>query len=55
MSMGSFAQFLGGTIGLGVAETVFSSQLSKNLRKYAPSAPIAIVAESPSYTMKSRL
>ncbi|KAF8175690.1 major facilitator superfamily domain-containing protein [Mycena galopus ATCC 62051] len=49
MSMGSFAQFLGGTIGLGVAETVFSSQLSKNLRKYAPSAPIAIVAESPTF------
>ncbi|KAJ6522743.1 major facilitator superfamily domain-containing protein [Mycena capillaripes] len=30
-SMGSFAQCLGGTLGLGVAEPVFASQLAKNL------------------------
>ncbi|KAJ7723274.1 ABC transporter [Mycena maculata] len=47
MSMGSFAQFLGGTIGLGVAEPVFASQLSKYLLKYAPDAPAAVVRESP--------
>ncbi|KAJ7174046.1 ABC transporter, partial [Mycena crocata] len=47
MSMGSFAQFLGGTLGLGVAEPVFASQLSKYLLRYAPEAPAAIVKESP--------
>ncbi|KAK7055724.1 major facilitator transporter-like protein [Favolaschia claudopus] len=47
MSMGSFAQFLGGTLGLGVAEPVFSSQLSKYLKKYAPDAPVSIVTQSP--------
>ncbi|KAJ7223749.1 transporter [Mycena haematopus] len=46
-SMGSFAQFLGGTIGLGVAEPVFASELAKNLLRYAPDAPAAIVKESP--------
>ncbi|KAF7983702.1 hypothetical protein HWV62_19631 [Athelia sp. TMB] len=46
-SMGSFAQFLGGTIGLGIAEPVFASELSKNLLKYAPNAPATIVEESP--------
>ena len=46
-SMGSFAQFLGGTIGLGIAEPVFASELSKNLLKYAPNAPAKIVSESP--------
>lgn len=46
-SMASFAQFLGGTIGLGVAEPVFASELTKNLLKYAPSAPAALVKESP--------
>ncbi|KAJ6568110.1 ABC transporter [Mycena vulgaris] len=39
MSMGSFAQFLGGTLGLAVAEPVFTSQLSKYLLLYAPDAP----------------
>ncbi|KAJ6534270.1 major facilitator superfamily domain-containing protein [Mycena capillaripes] len=47
MSMGSFAQFLGGTLGLGVAEPVFASQLSKYLAKYAPDAPVVIVRQSP--------
>ncbi|KAJ7500300.1 ABC transporter [Mycena galericulata] len=46
-SMASFGQFLGGTLGLGVAEPVFSSELAKNLLKYAPEAPAAIVKESP--------
>ncbi|KAJ7624664.1 ABC transporter [Roridomyces roridus] len=46
-SMASFVQFLGGTIGLGVAEPVFSSQLTKYLGKYAPDAPVSIVRESP--------
>ncbi|KAJ6521163.1 ABC transporter [Mycena vulgaris] len=47
MSMASFAQYLGGTLGLAVAEPVFTSQLSKYLLKYAPDAPAAIVRESP--------
>ncbi|KAJ6549679.1 major facilitator superfamily domain-containing protein [Mycena capillaripes] len=46
-SMGSFAQFLGGTLGLGIAEPVFASELSKFLLKYAPEAPAQIVKESP--------
>ncbi|KAF8146929.1 transporter [Mycena galopus ATCC 62051] len=46
-SMGSFAQFFGGAIGLGIAEPVFASELSKYLLKYAPDAPASIVKESP--------
>ncbi|KAJ7666368.1 major facilitator superfamily domain-containing protein [Mycena rosella] len=46
-SMASFGQFLGGTIGLGVAEPVFSSMLGKYLLQYAPEAPAAIVRQSP--------
>lgn len=46
-SMASFGQFFGGTIGLGVAEPVFSSELTRNLLKYAPDAPAMIVKESP--------
>ncbi|KAI5476146.1 Major facilitator transporter-like protein [Pseudohyphozyma bogoriensis] len=49
-SMATFAQFLGATIGLGVAEAVFSSELSKNLLKFAPSitaAETAVVKLSP--------
>ncbi|KAJ3873568.1 ABC transporter [Lentinula edodes] len=46
-SMGSFGQFLGGTLGLGVAEPVFSSELAKYLLMYAPDAPATIVKESP--------
>ena len=46
-SMASFGQFLGGTLGLGIAEPVFSSILAKNLLKYAPDAPAEIVKESP--------
>ncbi|KAJ7286552.1 ABC transporter [Mycena rebaudengoi] len=46
-SMASFAQFLGGTLGLGIAEPVFATQLAKLLLKYAPDAPDRIVKESP--------
>ncbi|KAJ7026760.1 ABC transporter [Mycena alexandri] len=53
-SMVSFAQFLGGTLGLGVAEPIFASELTKNLLKYAPNAPAAIVKESPT-TIRSAL
>lgn len=38
---------MGGTISLAVAEAVFSSELTSNLAKYAPSAPVAIIKESP--------
>ncbi|KAJ7073604.1 major facilitator superfamily domain-containing protein [Mycena amicta] len=46
-SMASFGLFLGGTLGLGIAEPVFASELSKYLLKYAPDAPAIIVKESP--------
>ncbi|KAJ3797369.1 ABC transporter [Lentinula aff. detonsa] len=46
-SMASFGQFLGGTLGLGVAEPIFASELSKYLLTYAPDAPASIVKESP--------
>ncbi|KAJ7716968.1 ABC transporter [Mycena maculata] len=46
-SMASFGQFLGGTLGLGIAEPVFSSELAKYLLVFAPDAPAAIVKESP--------
>ncbi|KAE9392454.1 ABC transporter, partial [Gymnopus androsaceus JB14] len=46
-SMASFAQFLGGTIGLGVAEPVLASELSKYLLIYAPEVPAGIIKESP--------
>jgi len=46
-SMGSFGQFFGGTVGLGVAEAVFSTELAKYLLEFAPDAPAAIVKESP--------
>ncbi|KAJ7136671.1 major facilitator superfamily domain-containing protein [Mycena epipterygia] len=46
-SVTSFGQFLGGTLGLGVAEPVFASELSKYLLRFAPEAPAAVVKESP--------
>ncbi|KAF9075506.1 ABC transporter [Rhodocollybia butyracea] len=46
-SMASFGQFLGGTLGLGIAEPVFASELSKYLLIYAPDAPATIVKDSP--------
>ncbi|KAJ7737380.1 ABC transporter [Mycena metata] len=53
-SMASFSQFLGGTLGLGIAEPIFASLLTKNLLKYAPNAPASIVKESPT-TIRSAL
>ncbi|KAJ7765658.1 ABC transporter [Mycena metata] len=47
IAMGAFAQQLGGTVGLGVAEPIFASQLAKNLRKFAPDAPASIVEQTP--------
>ncbi|KAE9395739.1 ABC transporter [Gymnopus androsaceus JB14] len=47
MSMGSFWQVLGGTVGLGMAEPIFASQLSKHLKLYAPTAPASVVTQSP--------
>jgi len=46
-SMASFAQFLGGTVGLGIAEPILSTELTKYLAQYAPNAPAAIVRQSP--------
>jgi len=46
-SMVSFAKFLGGTIALGLAEPVLTSELSKFLLQYAPNAPAEIVKNSP--------
>jgi MFS family permease len=45
--LASFAQLLGGTLGLGIAEPVFASELGKALLRYAPAAPAAIVRQSP--------
>lgn len=45
--MVNFCQFLGGTIGLAIAEATFSSELVHNLRKYAPDAPFAAIQQSP--------
>ncbi|KAJ6551731.1 major facilitator superfamily domain-containing protein [Mycena capillaripes] len=42
-----FFQLLGGTIGLGVAEPTFASELTSNLRRYAPTVPAGIVQQSP--------
>ncbi|KAF7344330.1 Major facilitator transporter-like protein [Mycena sanguinolenta] len=47
LSVGSFSQFLGGALGLGIAEPVFASELSKYLLKYAPEAPAVVVKQSP--------
>ncbi|KAJ7266361.1 major facilitator superfamily-domain-containing protein, partial [Mycena haematopus] len=46
-SVGSFFQFLGGMVGLSVAEAVFSSELTRFLARYAPDAPAAIARNSP--------
>ncbi|KAJ7032294.1 ABC transporter, partial [Mycena alexandri] len=47
-SMVSFARLLGGKhAGSGVAESVFSSELTKYLLEYAPDALAAIVKDSP--------
>ncbi|KAF7312507.1 Major facilitator superfamily protein [Mycena indigotica] len=46
-SVVSFAQFMGATIGVGIAEPTFASTLTRALARYAPNAPAAIVKESP--------
>ncbi|KAJ6585707.1 major facilitator superfamily domain-containing protein [Mycena capillaripes] len=46
-SMATFAQLLGGTLGLGIAEPVFASELNKYLLRFAPEAPTALVKQSP--------
>ncbi|KAJ7698336.1 major facilitator superfamily domain-containing protein [Mycena rosella] len=43
----TFGQYLGNTLGLGVAEPVFASELAKYLLRFAPDAPVAIVTQSP--------
>lgn len=43
----SILQFLGGTIGLAIAEVTFSSELVRNLREYAPGAPFRAIQQSP--------
>ncbi|KAJ6522399.1 major facilitator superfamily domain-containing protein [Mycena capillaripes] len=52
-SVASFSQFLGGMMGLSIAEPVFASELIKFLARYAPNAPVAIARDSPTmiYTM----
>ncbi|GAA5877202.1 hypothetical protein JCM8547_006297 [Rhodosporidiobolus lusitaniae] len=46
-SLASFAQFLGGTISLAIGQAALSTQLTKNFAKYAPDAPLSVIAESP--------
>ncbi|KAK9893727.1 MFS general substrate transporter [Cystobasidium minutum MCA 4210] len=41
----TFVQLIGGTIGVAIANTIFTNQLAKELVKYAPDAP-AIVRSS---------
>ncbi|KAK6974569.1 major facilitator transporter-like protein [Favolaschia claudopus] len=45
--LATFAQFLGGTLGLGIAEPILASELGKYLFKYAPDAPVAVVRQAP--------
>ena len=45
--MGSFGQFLGGTVGLAVGQAAFASELGKRISTLAPSAPLAVIRESP--------
>ncbi|GAA5877482.1 hypothetical protein JCM8547_001086 [Rhodosporidiobolus lusitaniae] len=46
-SLASFWQFMGGTIALAIGQAALSSQLTENFAKYAPDAPVAVIAESP--------
>ncbi|KAK7445464.1 hypothetical protein VKT23_014883 [Stygiomarasmius scandens] len=46
-SMASVSQTLGGTIGLGIAEPVFSSQLDKFIPRYAANVNPSLIKESP--------
>ncbi|TNY17839.1 ABC transporter [Rhodotorula diobovata] len=45
--MASFAQFLGGTIALAIGQSALSTQLTKNFALYAPTAPLAVIEQSP--------
>ncbi|KAI5480496.1 DUF221-domain-containing protein [Pseudohyphozyma bogoriensis] len=45
--LNNFSMLLGGVVGLAGAEANFSTQLDKNLAKYAPDAPEATIKESP--------
>ncbi|KAF7298509.1 Major facilitator transporter-like protein [Mycena kentingensis (nom. inval.)] len=49
-SMVTFAQFLGGALGLATAEPVFATMLARNLRRYAPEVPpdlVEVIKQSP--------
>ncbi|GAA5838665.1 hypothetical protein JCM11251_003257 [Rhodosporidiobolus azoricus] len=46
-SLASFSQFLGGTIALAIGQAALSTQLTENFAKYAPTAPLAVIKESP--------
>jgi hypothetical protein len=46
-SMAQVCQTLGGTIGLGVAEPVFTSQLNKFIPRFASNVPAVILKEAP--------
>jgi hypothetical protein len=41
-----FFQCLGGIIGISIAGTIFTNQLSKNVDKFVPTAPKALVQAS---------
>ncbi|KAG0143946.1 hypothetical protein CROQUDRAFT_48074 [Cronartium quercuum f. sp. fusiforme G11] len=45
-SLVTFAQLIGGVIGIAVAQTIFGNALSSNLIKYAPDAPFELVRSS---------
>ncbi|KAH9815249.1 major facilitator superfamily domain-containing protein [Melampsora americana] len=45
-SMVTFAQLIGGVIGIAVAQTIFGNALTTNLIKFAPDAPFALVRSS---------
>ncbi len=42
----TFTQLIGGTIGIAIASTLFSTQLGTALHKYAPDAPVDLVRNS---------
>ncbi|KAF8176909.1 ABC transporter [Mycena galopus ATCC 62051] len=54
-SVAFFGQFLGGMMGLSVAEPVFASELIKFLARYAPDAPAAIARDSPTTMLPAAL
>ena len=44
--MMTFFQRLGGVLGVSIAGTIFANELSQNLKKFAPDAPVAALAAS---------